>query len=147
MVARKKTKGSGSVSKVIVTLVMIVAVLSAFISIEEVMSLEGDYRVTLWDRMNGRGDVPKGRSQVSQQVAVQICRQQSLSLFGRNLLSTRFDQRSSRYTQDLKVHSIYLDLVIKDREREEIFIRCDVSAVNRDVLKYRINDTVGFMNF
>lgn len=114
------------------------------IAVEELVSSEGEYRVTIWDRLNGRSELPTGNANVSQQLAIQVCYQQALSQFKRNLLQSRFDNRSSRYNQELKVHTIFLDLTIKGKERDSIYIRCDISAVNRMILEYRIKGLSGF---
>lgn len=112
--------------------------------IDEFVAANSDFRVTIWDRLNGRGDVPEGRAEVSQQLAIQICIQYGQSQFGRNLLQSRFDNFSSRYNADLKVHTIFLDLTIRDQERDEIYIRCDISAVNRMILESRVKGLSGF---
>jgi hypothetical protein len=91
--------------------------------------------------------VPVGRADVSQQMAFVICKQQGQSQLGRNLLQVNFDQRSSRYNEDLKMHTIFADLIVKGSEREPIYIRCDISAVNRQILEYRIKGMTGFGAF
>lgn len=116
-------------------------------AIEEFVASSGDYRVTIWDVLNGRGELPNGRAEVSQQVAIQVCSQKASAEFGRNLLMTRFDQRSSRYNPELKVHTVFINLTIKGSEREPIYIRCDISAVNRMILESRIKGTQGFSLF
>jgi hypothetical protein len=91
--------------------------------------------------------VPVGRADVSQQMAFVICKQQGQSQLGRNLLQVNFDQRSSRYNEDLKMHTIFADLIVKGSEREPIYIRCEISAVNRQILEYRIKGMTGFGAF
>ena len=115
-----------------------VFIVSMGIAIEEYVASQLNYRVTLWDRLVGRDQVPKGRAEVSQQVAVEVCRQKATASFGRNLLLSKFDQRSSRYNANLKVHTIFVNLTVKEKEREPIYIRCDISAVNRMILESRI---------
>lgn len=116
-------------------------------AIEEFVASQGVYRTTIWDVLNGRGELPNGRAEVSQQVAIEVCRQKALSEFGRNLLLSKFDQRSSRYNSELKVHTVFINLTIKDKEREPIYIRCDISAVNRMIIESRIKGMSGFSLF
>ncbi|EAR08405.1 hypothetical protein MED297_16734 [Reinekea blandensis MED297] len=116
-------------------------------AIEEFVATNGSYRVTIWDVLNGRGELPEGRAEVSQQVAIEVCRQKASAEFGRNLLLTRFDQRSSRYNPELKVHTVFINLTIKGSERDPIYIRCDISAVNRMIIESRIKGTRGFSLF
>ena len=134
-------------SFVIPTLVIVVFVGGLGIFIDDYVASQGDYRVTLLDILNGRGELPEGRAEVSQQVAIEICRQRALSELGRDLLQTRFDQRSSRYASDKKVHTVFINLVIKGKEREPMYIRCDISAVNRMILESRIKGQSGFSLF
>jgi hypothetical protein len=117
------------------------------LAIEEFVASQGVYRTTIWDVLNGRGELPNGRAEVSQQVAIEVCRQKALSEFGRNLLLSKFDQRSSRYNSELKVHTVFINLTIKDKEREPIYIRCDISAVNRMIVESRIKGMSGFSFF
>lgn len=117
------------------------------LAIEEFVASQGDFRVTIWDVLNGRGELPEGRAEVSQQVAIEICKQKALSDLGRSLLLTKFDQRSSRYSAELKVHTVFINLTLKDREREPIYIRCDISAVNRTILESRVKGMRGFSLF
>jgi len=132
---------------VIPVLIIFILVGGLGLAIEEFVVSNGEFRTTLWDGMNGRGEIPKGRAEVSQQVAIQICKQQALQHFGRNLLLGKFDQRSSRYNKDLKVHTIFVDLTVKEKEREPIYIRCDISAVNRMIIESRVKGMVGFSLF
>ncbi|MEJ2042568.1 MAG: hypothetical protein P8X74_07310 [Reinekea sp.] len=129
------------------TTVVLAFVISMGIAIDEYVAAQGGYRITLWDHITGHGDVPQGRAEVSQQVAIEVCRQRALSEFGRNLLLSKFDQRSSRYNNDLKVHTIFVNLTIKSKERDPIYIRCDISAVNRMILESRIKGLSGFSFF
>ncbi|WP_196157821.1 hypothetical protein [Reinekea sp. G2M2-21] len=113
-------------------------------AIDEFVASQGVYRTTVWDLLNGRGELPTGRAEVSQQVAIEVCRQKASRELGRNLLLTRFDQRSSRYNGELKVHTVFINLTVKDHEREQVYIRCDISAVNRMIIESRIKGMSGF---
>lgn len=121
-------------------LVIVVFVAAMGIALEEMAAGEGEYRRTVWDRLTGKPAVPVGRAQVSVQLAVEICRQRVAQQLGRELLQTSFDQRSSRYNTELQVHTVFLDLTLEGREREDIYARCDVSAVNRLILEYRLQN-------
>lgn len=129
------------------SIVIVAFVIGLAMAIEEFVASNGVYRVTIWDVLNGRGELPEGRAEVSQQVAIQVCRQKALSELGRNLLQARFDQRSSRYNMDLKVHTVFMNLTIKGSEREPIYIRCDISAVNRMIIESRIKGGQGLSFF
>jgi hypothetical protein len=133
---------------VVIPLVVVVSfAVGLAMSIEEFVASQGDFRTTIWDVLNGRGELPEGRAEVSQQVAIQVCKQKALSEFGRNLLLTRFDQKSSRYNAEKKVHTVFVNLTIKEKEREPIYIRCDISAVNRMIIESRVKGMVGFSLF
>ena len=127
--------------------VVIAFVIGMGMAVDEYVASQGGYRITLWDHITGHDKVPQGRAEVSQQVAIEVCRQRALSEFGRNLLLSKFDQRSSRYNNELKVHTIFVNLTIKDKERDPIYIRCDISAVNRMILESRIKGLSGFSFF
>lgn len=132
---------------VIPTIVVVGFAVGLAMAIEELVASQGTYRVTIWDVLNGRGELPNGRAEVSQQVAIEVCRQKAQREFGRNMMLSKFDQRSSRYNQELKVHTVFIDLTIKGKERDEIYIRCDISAVNRTILETRIKGMGGFSFF
>jgi len=117
------------------------------VAIDDFIASQTVYRTTIWDVLNGRGELPNGRAEVSQQVAIQVCKQKALSELGRNLLLTKFDQRSSRYNSELKVHTVFLDLTVKEKERDPIYIRCDISAVNRMIIETRIKGMGNFSFF
>lgn len=134
-------------STVLPGLVVSIFLVALAIAIQEFVAANGDFRVTVWDRLNGRGELPQGRAEVSQQVAIEVCKQKALGEFGRDLLLTKFDQRSSRYNGDLKVHTVFIDLTIRERERDPIYIRCDISAVNRTILESRVQGIRGFSLF
>lgn len=119
-------------------IVLFVAVMG--IALEEMAADEGEFRRTIWDRLTRKPAVPEGRAQVSLQLAVEICRQRVAGQLGRDLLQTSFDQRSSRYNTELQVHTVFLDITLQGRERDDIYARCDVSAVNRLILEYRLQN-------
>ncbi|MEP4545880.1 MAG: hypothetical protein ABJ000_06855 [Saccharospirillum sp.] len=142
MVSRSKSKKnqkpwSGLLGGFVV-IVVFAAVMG--IALEEMAAGEGEYRRTVWDRLTGKPVVPVGRAQVSVQLAVEICRQRVARQLGRELLQSSFDQRSSRYNTELQVHTVFLDLTLEGRERDDIYARCDVSAVNRLILEYRLQN-------
>lgn len=116
------------------------------IAVDEMLANRGrgEYRPTLWDVLNGRGELPDGRAEVSQQVAIQVCKQEAIDTYGRDLMQTNFDGRSSRYNAELKVHTVFVNLRVKDQEGLDLYIRCDVSAVNRQMLETRIKGGNGF---
>jgi hypothetical protein len=126
---------------------VIVFIAGLIIFVDEYSAATGEFRLTIWDKLQGRTAVPIGRGEVSQQLAIEICKQQARVDFGRDLLQVDFDQRSSRYNMEIKVHTIFADLVIKDSERDPIYIRCDISAVNREILQYRVKGMKGFYFF
>jgi ABC-type uncharacterized transport system ATPase subunit len=142
--AVKKSKFKTVVVPVFVVVSFAVALA---MSIEEFVASQGVYRTTIWDVLNGRGELPSGRAEVSQQVAIQVCKQKAITEFGRNMLLARFDQRSSRYNPELKVHTIFVNLTIKEKERTPIYIRCDISAVNRMIVESRIKGNGGLSFF
>lgn len=129
---------------VIPMFVIAVFTIGMVISVDEMLASQGDYRPTIWDILNGRGELPEGRAQVSQQVAIQVCKQEAINSYGRNLIQSDFDSRSSRYNEELKVHTLFVDLRVKGQEERDIYIRCDVSAVNRQILETRIKGAAGF---
>ena len=142
MVSRSKSKKNQKpFSGLLGGFVVIIAFVAAMgIALEEMAAGEGEYRRTVWDRMTGKPAVPVGRAQVSVQLAVEICRQRVVGQLGRELLRANFDQRSSRYNTELQVHTVFLDLTLDGRERDDIYARCDVSAVNRLILEYRLQN-------
>ncbi|WP_127555299.1 hypothetical protein [Saccharospirillum alexandrii] len=142
MVSRSKSKKNQKpFSGLLGGFVVIIAFVAAMgIALEEMAAGEGEYRRTVWDRMTGKPAVPVGRAQVSVQLAVEICRQRVVGQLGRELLQANFDQRSSRYNTELQVHTVFLDLTLDGRERDDIYARCDVSAVNRLILEYRLQN-------
>jgi hypothetical protein len=123
---------------IIPSFVITVFSIGMVLGIDEMIASQGVYRTTLWDVLNGRGELPKGRAEVSQLVAVQVCKQLALDTYGRNLIQTDFDSRSSRYNGELKVHTIFVDLRVKGKEKSDMYIRCDVSAVNRQIIESRL---------
>ena len=136
MVSRSKSKKNQKpFSGLLGGFVVIIAFVAAMgIALEEMAAGEGEYRRTVWDRMTGKPAVPVGRAQVSVQLAVEICRQRVVGQLA------NFDQRSSRYNTELQVHTVFLDLTLDGRERDDIYARCDVSAVNRLILEYRLQN-------
>jgi ABC-type uncharacterized transport system ATPase subunit len=142
--ALKKSKFKTIVVPVFVVVSFAVALA---MSIEEFVASQGVYRTTIWDVLNGRGELPNGRAEVSQQVAIEVCKQKALAEFGRNMLMAKFDQRSSRYNPELKVHTVFVNLTIKEKERDPIYIRCDISAVNRMIVESRIKGNGGLSFF
>ena len=132
---------------VIPVFVVVSFAIALAMSIEEFVASQGVYRTTIWDVLNGRGELPSGRAEVSQQVAIQVCKQKAITEFGRNMLLARFDQRSSRYNPELKVHTIFVNLTIKEKERDPIYIRCDISAVNRMIIESRVKGNGGLSFF
>ncbi len=127
--------------------VVVIFAVGMGVAVDEYVASQSSYRITVWDRFVGRDEVPQGRAEVSQQLAIQICRQKAASEFGRNLLMSKFDQRSSRYNKELKVYTVFVNLTIKNKEREAIYIRCDISAVNRMILESRVKGFQGFSVF
>jgi ABC-type uncharacterized transport system ATPase subunit len=144
LMAFKKSKFKTVVIPVFVVVSFAIALA---MSIEEFVASQGVYRTTIWDVLNGRGELPSGRAEVSQQVAIQVCKQKAITEFGRNMLQAQFDQRSSRYNPELKVHTIFVNLTIKEKERDPIYIRCDISAVNRMIVESRIKGNGGLSFF
>lgn len=142
MVARSKSKKKQHPWSGLFGGVIVIVVLAAGMgmALEEMAAGKGEFRRTVWDRLTGKPAVPEGRAQVSVQLAVEICRQRVAGQLGNELLQTSFDQRSSRYNTDLQVHTVFLDLTLQGRERDDIYARCDVSAVNRLILEYRLQN-------
>jgi len=143
-VRKKKSKFKTIVLPIIVVVSFAVGLAMA---IDEFIASQGVYRTTMWDVLNGRGELPEGRAEVSQQVAIEVCRQKALAELGRNLLMAKYDERSSRYNPELKVHTVFINLTVKDRERDPIYIRCDISAVNRMIFESRIKGMGGPLFF
>ncbi len=143
-VRKKKSKFKTIVLPIIVVVSFAVGLAMA---IDEFIASQGVYRTTMWDVLNGRGELPEGRAEVSQQVAIEVCRQKALAELGRNLLMAKYDERSSRYNPELKVHTVFINLTVKDRERDPIYIRCDISAVNRMIVESRIKGMGGPLFF
>ena len=137
---KKKSKFKTVVLPMVVVIVFAVGLAMA---IDEFVASQGVYRTTVWDMLNGRGELPDGRAEVSQQVAIEVCRQKASSELGRNLLLSKYDQRSSRYNPELKVHTVFITLTVKEKERDLIYIRCDISAVNRMIIESRIKGMGG----
>lgn len=113
------------------------------IALEEMAATQGDYRRTVWDWLSGKPALPKGRTQISIQLAQELCRQRVARQMGSQLLQASFDSRSSRYNEQFQVHTVFLDLQIKNDNRD-IYARCDVSAVERTILEFRIQGMGGF---
>lgn len=126
--------GAGLIPVLIITMIML---------LEELASAQGEYRRTLWNRISGAPVPPQGRAEVSLQVAQEICRQEVASRLGGELIRATFDHRSSRYNQTYQVHTVFMDLEISGRERDDIYARCDVSAVQRQILEFRLHGYSG----
>ncbi|MBU2865204.1 hypothetical protein QWZ13_12330 [Reinekea marina] len=139
--AVKKSKFKTIVIPIILALGFTFAMVLA---VDEMVANQGEYRPSVWDVLNGRGELPQGRAEVSQQVAIQVCKQEAIDSYGRDLMQTNFDKRSSRYNSELKVHTVFVNLRVKDQEDLDLYIRCDVSAVNRQMLETRIKGGKGF---
>lgn len=134
---KKQRPWSGLLSGFMIILVLAGAMA---IALEELAADEGEFRRTIWDRLTGKPAVPVGRAQVSVQLAVEVCRQRVAGQLGSQLLQSSFDQLSSRYNTEMQVHTVFLDLILQGRERDDIYARCDVSAVNRLILEFRIQN-------
>ncbi len=128
----------------IVGLVLILGLgLVMVIAVEEMAATKGDYRRTIWDRISGKPSVSGDQIQVGVQLAQEMCRQRVAREVGPELMRASFDNRSSRYSEAYKVHTIFLDLQVKD-SRNDVYARCDVSAVDRVILEFRIHGLGGF---
>ncbi|MFT5008622.1 MAG: hypothetical protein ACI868_001317 [Granulosicoccus sp.] len=75
---------------------------------------------------------------LTQPQALKVCLGQAREDYGDNILQSTFDQQSSRFNVSENTFTIFADLVIKGMEREPAYIRCEVSAKNREILDYRI---------
>ena len=126
--------GFGLIPVLVITMIML---------LEELSRAQGDYRRTLWDRVSGAPAPPQGRAEVSLQVAQEICRQEVARRLGSELIRANFDSRSSRYNQGYQVHTVFLNLEISGRERDDIYARCDISAVQRQILEFRLHGYSG----
>lgn len=133
-----KKKTSRLMSVYVPLVIVALFTLGMYVAVEELIVRQGDYRVTMWDILNGRGELPDGRAEVSTQVAIQVCKGVAQQQLGPSLIQADFDQRSSRYSEPLKVHTVFLDLRVRGRDDEDLYIRCDISAVNRVVLESRV---------
>lgn len=133
-----KKKTSRLMSVYVPLVIVALFTFGMYVAVEELISRQGDYRVTMWDILNGRGELPDGRAEVSTQVAIQVCKGVAQQQLGPRLIQADFDQRSSRYSEELKVHTVFLDLRVRGRDDEDLYIRCDISAVNRMVLESRV---------
>lgn len=135
-VQKKKSLGSSRFAQFVLVTSMIAALV---MTVDEMLALDGDFRLTLWDRIAGKSEVPQGRVEVSIQLAQEVCRQKVIRELGSSLIQASFDGRSSRYNPDYKVHTIFMNLQISGEKRDaDIYARCDVSAVNRTIIEYRI---------
>lgn len=113
-------------------------VLILVVVIDEMSASTGPYRPTVLDRITGDVAVTEGRAEVSVQLAQSLCRQRVTREFGPDLLQVMFDNRSSRYNPEYKVHIVFLDLQINGESDADIYVRCIVSAVNRRIIEYRV---------
>ncbi|GGX51345.1 hypothetical protein [Saccharospirillum salsuginis] len=140
----RKNQKKQSVVGLVSGMVVIVLLAGAMgIALEEMAANKGDYRRTLWDWLTGKPAIPEGRAQISIQLAQELCRQRVARQMGSQLQQAAFDSRSSRYNETLQVHTVFLDLQIRNEERD-IYARCDVSAVERTILEFRIQGMGGF---
>lgn len=124
-------------------MVILLLVSAMAIALEEMAASRGDYRRTIWDRLTGKPSVSSGQVHVGVQVAQEMCRQRVAKEMGPELLQASFDNRSSRYNENYKVHTVFLDLHIRNDDRDA-YARCDVSAVERVILEFRIHGRGGF---
>lgn len=138
MVVGSKRKAGRFKQAITGFVVVALLVLAGILAIEEMFASQGDYRRTLWDRIVGRPDIPQGRAEVSIQLAQEVCRQKVIGDLGSSLLQASFDNRSSRYDPDYQVHTVFLDLEVAGKRGEDVYVRCDVSAVDRTIIEYRI---------
>lgn len=134
--AVKESSVAGQIAKWALVLAIILAL---GIALDEFTAKSGDgeYRRTIWDRLTGKEPPPQGRAEVSVQLAQELCRQQVARSMGELFVRAHFDNRSSRYNRELKVHTIFLDLEVANGE-QGVYGRCDVSAVERRILEYRV---------
>lgn len=138
MPQNSKRKQSRAMQWVKRTVVVGSLVFVLVVVIEEMVLPDLEFRRTLWDRMVGRAEVPQGRAEVSVQLAQEVCRQKVFSELGDSLIHASYDGRSSRYNPEYKVHTIFMNLQISGEDSDDIYARCDVSAVNRRIIEYRI---------
>lgn len=146
MVSRKslQRQKKNSIKGVLIGVVLIpVLVLTMIMLLEELSRAQGDYRRTLWDRISGSPAPPQGQAEVSLQVAQEICRQEVARRLGGELIRASFDSRSSRYNPSYQVHTVFLNVEVSGREREDIYARCDISAVQRQILEFRLHGYSG----
>lgn len=134
--AVKESSAAGQTAKWALVLAIILAL---GIALDEFTANSGDgeYRRTIWDRITGQEPPPQGRAEVSVQLAQELCRQQVRQNLGEQFVRAHFDNRSSRYNEEMKVHTIFLDLEVASGE-QGVYGRCDVSAVQRRILEYRV---------
>lgn len=143
MVARKDVK-QRPIAGLVVGLVLILGLGSVMvIAVEEMAASKGDYRRTLWDRISGKPSASGDQVQVGVQLAQEMCRQRVVREVGPELMRASFDNRSSRYNEGYKVHTIFLDLQVRDNT-DDVYARCDISAVERVILEFRIHGMGGF---
>jgi hypothetical protein len=140
--AKKQRSWSGLVTGL--TVIVLLAV-GMGLALEEMAASNGEYRRTVWDRLTGKPPIPVGRAQISIQLAQESCRQRVSGQLGSQLLQAKFDQRSSRYNEEVQVHTIFLTLTLKGLERDDVYVRCDVAAVNRTILEYRLQNYGNFL--
>lgn len=141
---KKKTKQRSVLGLATGLSIVILLAAALGIALEEMAATQGDYRRTVWDRITGKPEVPRGRTQISIQLAQELCRQRVASRMGNSLLQASFDSRSSRYNEAYQVHTVFLNLQVRNEDRD-VYARCDVSAVERTILEFRIQGMGDFI--
>ncbi|MFG1498309.1 hypothetical protein ABMA57_16870 [Saccharospirillum sp. HFRX-1] len=139
MSSKGAVKESSAASQIAKWALVLAFILALGIALDEFTANTGDgeYRLSIWDRITGKEPPKQGRAEVSVQLAQELCRQQVRQSLGEMFIRAHFDNRSSRYNQELKVHTIFLDLEVTSGE-SGVYGRCDVSAVDRRILEYRV---------
>lgn len=87
-------------------------------------------------------------NELPMQEAYAACRARVVSETGSNLMSTRFDNRSSRYNASNREYIIFLNVYMRPADRGgdtmELWSRCNVSAVTAEITEFRLNSDAGF---
>lgn len=98
---------------------------------------------TITESIFGDSESVEGMAEGSLQPAVDACKRAARVQIGASLLSAKMDARSTRYLSATQEYLVFLNLMIQGSERLDYTYECNVSAVNQQILRTRVNGPPG----
>jgi len=84
-----------------------------------------------------------GAPEGSMQHAVDACKRVATIQLGPSLLQMRMDSISTRYLSSKSEYVVFLNVIIKSKERTAYYFECNVSAKNQAVSRTRLTGPPG----